>query len=105
MLVVTGGWDGTAHITSTELLDLDSMQWSNGPELPYGIFDAVAVPYKNTFLIVGGREASGNNNYYHNTILEFDAGTGDWITRSEQMSQERGIMAAFLVPDDAVNCS
>ena len=105
-MIVTGGTDSEAdgwnYLKSTQILDLKSLQWTSGPDLPLiGAF-GVAVPYKNTFLVVGGKDSG---HAVQDTIFEFDPETGDWITRIEQMTLKRSLFAAFMVPDYAVNCN
>ena len=99
---MTGGQSANGVLQSTEILDLDTMQWSAGPNLPGPRYDAASVPYKNTFLVVGGKDGG---HAVQDTIFEFDPETGDWITRIEQMTLKRSLFAAFMVPDYAVNCN
>jgi hypothetical protein len=36
-IIVVGGWDGSSHISSVEILDEGAHEWREGPELPFGI--------------------------------------------------------------------
>ena len=103
-LVVAGGRIPSTvdSISATEILDLDTLQWTTGQKLPGNleIYAGSSVPYQNTFLIVGGQGHSMN----HKTIFEWDPNTNGWITRTEQLTTARFRAPAFLVPDDAVDC-
>ena len=71
-VVITGG----RHVgTYVQILDLQTMSWRDGPRLPEAWMYAAVVPYRRTFLIVGGYSRSG----YRNTIIEFDADHLSWI--------------------------
>ena len=98
---MTGGKDG-AKLDSTEILDLETLEWTQGPDLPESISYTASVPLKYTFLVVGGRKADNSKS---NSIFEFDFEGMRWITRSETLVNARDSLTAFLVPDNAVNCS
>ena len=59
--------------------------------------------FRNTFLMVGGRTEAGGART--DKILEFDPNVEDWIVRNEKLAIARAAHAAFLVPNNAVNCS
>ena len=99
-LVVTG----TPYVSTTEILDLDTLQWTDGPGLPFPWAYTASVPYKNTFLVIGGL-GTHSGTVYSTDIYEFDPVNMNWITRSETLTQGRHSHAAFLVPDDVVNCN
>ena len=102
-LVVAGGAIAQTTLTATSvLLDLDTMVWSNGPNLPMAINMALAVPYKDSFIIVGG-VTPGGSNAQHN-IFEFNVNTESFDFRGESIQISRYHHWAFLVPDEAVNC-
>ena len=103
-LVVSAGISSSnAFLTSTEILDLDTLQWTNGIDYPHAIAYAPTVPFGNTFLVVvGGFGGSVGTK----EIYEFDPSNNNWIKRSEECATDRvSAFTAFLVPDDAVNCS
>ena len=99
-LVVTGGLNGD-YITTTEELDLNTLQWSVGKDLPIGRDYGASVQFKDSFLIVAGNGPAG----YTDTILEYNTDSGDWNVRSERLLSARGFHAAFLVPEEIANCS
>ena len=79
---------------------MKSLKWTSGPDLPKTGVYGVSVPYKNTFLIVGGIFESSSKSIY-----QFDPNSEGWIRRSEGLQTDKRAMAAFLVPDSAVNCN
>ncbi len=80
---------------SVDVLDLSTMTWSEGADLPHPIFFGSAVPHGDTFAIVGGRsdpQYSYYTSYYYysyynykeqalDTVVMYDAsGDGSWNT-------------------------
>ena len=102
-IVVAGGEIGGSYHKTSEILDLQTLEWSSGPDLPVGLAAGGSVPYKKTFLIVGGDIQPENMN--SNVIYEYDGILDAWITWDEVLATARQNLAAFLVPDEAVNCS
>lgn len=82
------------------IFDLESLEWAFGPDLPQlGSWEySSAVQFKDTFLLVGGHNANL-------AIYQFDQDNNDWIVRSETLTTARVSPAAFMVPNDAVNCN
>ena len=59
-LVVMGGGDGFNYFSSTEVLNLSTMNWSSGQELPYTMAYGNAVQYEgDLYLIVRGGLGDG----------------------------------------------
>ena len=98
-LVVTGGYFSAIYYSSTEELDLDTLQWTAGKDLPDALDYGSSVQYKDSFLAVGGTNGAATDHIY-----EYDSDTGDWITRIEKMVSARYLFAAFLVPEEVANC-
>ena len=102
-IVISGGMIPGGQISlKTYLMDLDALDtWTDGPNLPQARFAGAVVPFRNTFLIVGG----GRNAFYYDDILEYDVDDHVWITRPETLDLGRNGPTAFLVPDSAVDCN
>ena len=102
-LVTAGGDD--SYDTSTWIYDLDSGLdiWRPGPLLQYD--RSFSVPYKNTFLVVGG-EQNFNPNTYSDQIWQFNDDPFDekWILRDERFSTAGLWKTPILVPDDYATC-
>ena len=103
-LVVSGGiTSDPMYVRSTEILDLQTLQWTDGPDFPQEIAHTQAISFKNTFLAVGGYDDGETNHLL--SIYEFDFEGQAWIERGEALTAGRGAFTAFLVPDYAVACS
>ena len=101
-LVVAGGRGRDNNfIQSTEILDLDSMQWTSGQDIPDTVLAfSEIIQFEKTMLIVGGYKP----NVAVDTILQFDPETEGWIERSEHLSSPKYHLTLLFVPDNAVNC-
>lgn len=103
-VLVAGGFsDSTSFLTSVEVLNVkdSTAGWTEGTDLPVGIQIGASVPFKNTFLIVGG----GFDGGYSDLIYEYEAETDKWITRQERLNKGREKIAAFWIPDEIARCS
>ena len=96
-VIAAGGY----RMKSSEIFDIESRKWTNGPDLPNVIYHGESVQYKNTFLIVGGWD--GSNRF--DSIYEYDIRTNQWIKRSEKLKRARLAFTAFLVPDEVAQCN
>ena len=103
-LVVTGGWNNNVYLSSTEELDLDTLEWNVGPDLPQALEYGASVHFENSFLVVSGYRNDGDS-YYSDFIYEYDKDLNEWNTRSEKLTTGRDVPAAFLVPDIVANCT
>ena len=99
-VVVAGGWGGQ-NIQSTEILNLETLEWESGPDLPNVMASSgESVPFRNSFLIVGGYK--GKN--YLDMIYEFDLDTDNWKLKPQRLKKGRLFFTAFLIPDDIAGC-
>ena len=83
------------------MLDLETLVWSSGPELPYKVFAATSVPLGDRFLLVGG-ETYG---FFLNTIYEFDPLEMDWILRTEELQEARYAPFAAIASANYLGCN
>ena len=100
-VIVAGGWNG-AVISSTEILDVDSIYgWSSGPELPIGILGASMIEDSSRgVILIGG----SNGNVPLNTLYKLSHAKSEWIVMPQQLKIGRSYATAFLVPDEVTNC-
>lgn len=54
LVVVVGGYKSPVSSSSSEILDLTFMEWSQGPPFPQQHYSAGVVQYGDTFVIAGG---------------------------------------------------
>ena len=74
-------------------------------QLQHEIFYPASVPFRNTFLIVGGRcNTQCDPDIYHSEILEYNPDDETWTVRPETLDKERSHLAALLVEDSVLNC-
>ena len=92
MFVVVGG-----NQFSSSILDLDIMEWRDGPSPGSWCVDATAAQFGGTFVIVGGRDSDG--------IYEFDPENEEFIERPEKLNSSRRDSTAVFVKDNILNCS
>ena len=87
---------------TTDILDLDTLTWSEAPALPAYIKDATSVPFGDTFLVVGGMLP---DSYIADTVYEYDVQGRDWITRPERLPIARGRgTGVVVVSSNAMKC-
>ena len=86
--------------TSSEFLNLDTLIWEPKQSLPFDIELGASVPFKDSFLIVGGD--SGD---YLDTIYYYNPNTDQWELMEQMLKYEREYLAAFMVPDSYANCN
>lgn len=93
-VVVAGGDNGDFDLASSEILNLETMEWRTGPDLPGSLAAAASVPYGDTFLVVGG---------YHinelDQIYQFDPENEAWIERTEKLETARFYQVAVPLPE------
>ena len=90
MFVVAGGEEDF----TSEILDLDTLTWRDGPRFPRIVDGSYGAQFGDTFVVV-----------YSSVILEFDPENEAWITRPETLDPPRYDMTAVFVKDKIVNCS
>ena len=93
---------GGSVTDSAEFLNLDTLIWEPKQSLPFDISYAASVPFKDSFLIVGGKSQDLGSDL--RTVYYYNASVDDWQVMEETMRYERFALAAFLVPDYYANC-
>ena len=98
-IIVAGG----SSVSSSEVIDLNDIAsgWSFTGSLPQSLGYGASVPFKDSFLIVGG--FTGAQRSVH--VYEFDVFADSWITRDERMATDRQVLTAFLIPDNIARCT
>ncbi len=99
-IVVTGGYENPRL---TEILNLDTLEWREGPAFPAFISNGASVPYGKTFLAVGGLIQGGGGN--SNNIYSFDPDAEEWVEISRVMTLEREWFAPVVVPPGYADCN
>ena len=92
--VVVAGGDFEDAPTTSEVYSVATNTWRQIEDLPHGIYYAASVPFRESFLIVGGYRSGVG---HLDTIYEFDVENESWILRDEKMSEEKGYVTAMVV--------
>ncbi len=91
-VVVVGGYDSTSRY-STEILDLSTLEWSDGPYAPRSAYSMASVQYGDSFLLVGGYETGE----YLDSVYLWDHSRQDFVLLAEGLVEGRQGVAAFTV--------
>ena len=103
--VFAGGNFGRA----SRILDLASLTWIVGPDLPFAIRNPSSLSYKDTFLFLGGHAfynnpvLDGTGRAHSRYVVQFDPVNIDWIVRPER-GFSTGLPYAVWVENDAIQC-
>ena len=93
---------GDPNQDSSEVLDLDTLEWSEGPGVPTasGKFWASPQPYQmaDTFRLVGGYDGDT----WLDTVFELDPEKEVWIERPERLEQIRDSNGVVHVPEESL---
>ena len=81
----------------TLIFSFETQTWRDGPSLPTPSGYAEGMQYGETILVAGGSYSKGQVHIY-------DIKNSGWTTLSQNLTFEGHMDAAFLVPDDALNC-
>ncbi len=83
-----------------------------GPHLPAPRFLATAVPFDDTFLLIGGYRITTYRTFErsepqgeipHDTVLMFDPKEEKWVTLDDKLATPRAMAAAAIVPRSIVD--
>ena len=88
-----------------EIFNFANKTWRNGTALPRNIEEPVLVPYKKTFLIVGGMLLGGARREVTKAIYEYDIANEKWIVRNETLPRDAMLTTGFLIGDTLSGCS
>ena len=89
-------------LTSVEILDLETLTWFYGRELPLTIQGASTVQIDDTFLLVGGASHFDPLD----TIYKLNPETFEWVEQQEKLEVARSKRPALtLVDQDFLDCN
>ena len=94
-LVVAGGWDGGISRGSTNILNLDTMEWSLGGEMVMGREYHEMVVVGNKVLALGGRDHAFKTSL--STVEELSPEDWTWSTMKVEMKEARQRFSAVVV--------
>ena len=98
-ILVTGG----QHVNTAEFLNLDTLLWEPKQRMSYDVYGAVAVPYQQSYILVGGSsfdvESRQTNLMYYNPELD------RWELQYEELRDTRFNFASLTVPPAYLTCN
>ena len=98
--IAAGGDGGFGYTFDSYTLDLETLTWGFGPNLPRALAEPASVPYGDSFLVTGGKTSSGRLD----TIYEYDWQGEDWIERPEKLPSARTGHVGVMVSPDYLGC-
>ncbi len=103
-IIVASGNNGSAYLSSVEILIEGSKEWETGPELPFGIWAAQMVEDQNGGVVLIGGQSSSS--LFHDTLYQLPNGGQDavWTKMEQRMKLRRYKHTAIMVPDNIVDC-
>ena len=103
VVVIAGGINNRIDLDSVELLYMNDISkgWQSGPKLPYTVFDAMLVQYKESVILVGG---SGRGDVDGKHMYQLSSPDGTWIEMKQTLPREIRSPIAFLIPDEFIDC-
>ncbi len=106
-IVAGGKGPFSAHVDTVEFLwlelslDLDQLQWTNGPNLPVATRAAVSIvtPDQSSFIYIGGcHDCYYENNFKSMFMCSMIGGTCSWIVMEQELAVQRAYGVAILLP-------
>ena len=97
-VVVMGGWDSSAYLASTEILNLSSLEWRRGPALPSTGLLGLSTVYQDTLYLVNGDDGK---------VMSLSGdGTDQWkvIDNLGSLGNARQVFPPPIVSRDIIGC-
>ena len=83
----------------TQILDVDTLEWEEGFDLPNNLAFSGHVDFGDTTLIIGGWDGD-----YYDYILAWNPDTLSWSQMEERLSTPLDRTCAILIDDDKADC-
>ena len=103
VVVIAGGYNNRIDLDSVELLYMNDISkgWQPGPKMPYAVYHAILVQYKESVVLVGG---DGHYDVDRYRIYQLSSPDGTWIEMKQTLPIEVNKPIAFLIPDELIDC-
>ena len=89
--------------TYTALLDLKTLEWTEGDKLPAQRGYSSVVPYGNSFLVIGGR-SSDSWEFVTDTYFHLNEESMMWEEMDFRMENKRAMFFASVIEADSFDC-
>ncbi len=114
-IVVGGGYNYTLfntatfnwYLNSTEILDLSTLTWKMGPNLPIQLYSPQMLEHpQGGVIVIGGTTPTGPNSVTVTTSIYHlpTSSSTVWNTLPQKLKIPRSDTSAFFVPDAIVSC-
>jgi len=101
-IIVTGGYQDTSNVFTTEILDDKGSMWRPGPVPPISFNGASVVEDRNGgIFLIGGGSWTSTTIYY----LPHLGPGNNWILMAQQIVQGRRFAVGFFIPNGITNCT
>ena len=103
-MIVGGGYDD-AYLDSVEVLDLGSLTWIVGPNLPsnLGYFDMITSPDTTSVFIFGGWDTDTKKDEVYELQCTGEIDTCDWVL-VQKLTYPRRVYTSIPLPRDSMSC-
>ena len=91
-----------ADTNMTEIFNFQDGSWREGPPLPRPYCAQVAVPYKDSFLLVSG--VRSDKKVMTSTIFKYNIVDDAWELMKERVPMPREAQVAMMVAEELVPC-
>ena len=91
-----GGFDNRSWLSTVEVYDVASNTWTDGVNLPLPLYGAAAIPFEDTFLVIGGRS---NSTFFNDKVYRYNRQDSTWMEMPElRLSEGKYGIVAMWVP-------
>jgi hypothetical protein len=105
--IVVAGGTSNVQLISTEILDLATGVWKNGPNLPIPLQNPKIVPHPQVgVIILGGISWQPTGSSYPKSVYYLSSSTASaWTLLPQTMKNGRASFTAIYIPDTSVTCT
>ena len=96
-IVAVGGVDTERVLDTVDIYTVNTGFWREANNLPIPITEAALVPYRDSFLLVGGSMNDTPGGPRLSDIYRYNAAEDEWIKLAGALKTPRSLHAAFLV--------
>eukprot|EP00094_Tigriopus_californicus_P006431 TCALIF_06193-PA protein Name:"Similar to kel-10 Kelch repeat-containing protein kel-10 (Caenorhabditis elegans)" AED:0.19 eAED:0.75 QI:33/0.5/0.33/1/1/1/3/0/228 len=94
-IVVAGGTFQTKPLATSEIFDLKTKSWRQGPSLPTPIFSGASVNHDQSFILVGGSDGVNARD----ELLTYDPELKEFVVLAAKLRKPRQDHVAIIVED------
>ena len=96
-VIIAGGDTSTGRTDSVEVYSIEDNRWMAGNSLPVALYYMASVPFRNSFLVVGGYSSTEG---FSSRIYMYNGEDGTWTKQPISLQKARYQHTAILVSSD-----